>query len=1076
MCPIKNEHGELDEDALRDLVTVGGHVLEAGVRDFTAWKQAMKLKVGDVFNSGDYATIWRNVKADAAERTGQRQTLTTQDVFGDSLARKLGSNRRAADFMNDVVGPNGDTTIINKMIEEKELTPAEQAVVDKATEAHLKIRKPGAKGANPQLDAVQQAADAVREARREPGFKEDRSEKYKVNPDESPESHYERHYQEPPEGGEPPTYRESKTPKEREVGLKEDRSERYEVNPDESAQAHYERTYQDAPTAITDDAAFDQVMSRKLGNQEAAAKFKADIGDDVYAKMVGDGDLTDTEKDTVKDAISKNKVNRTPQPKTRNKYQSVDDLIKELRDDAAFREETSKPPVEEDPYNEREPKMQGQTSDMPSTSDLPDDVFDKKMSEQLGTKAAAEKFRNALSEETYWKLVNEGVGSLTPHESDAVTDAFTEASTRRTPREKSEFANDFSGIAKEARARLKHEADEAKFETWQTKIGYLTDQLGKQGVKGAKLSKAVKAMNSVTVDNVNHLANVFNIHSDRGFMGYRTATRYVRNALLDNPGTLGSALVGHLGSAGLEQTAIKFIANRLLGSGKVHADIDLSSLSKAISKSFNQGLHESYGLSPKELAQNTISAVRERNIKALGHGFNSNAKQWHGDAASILGRQDSLPHSNDLNPEFTVGRGGKIGNTVSTLVRQGGRMHSALWHAVSVGIDDIALQDAARYAAIDENRAQIKKGASPLTDNQVKARAHELYKNPSEKVRNDATDIREEQMFQNNSKAASLLSKVQDIPGLSSLEPFVRVGTNITARQIEFNPFGAAASVGSKFYDFAKSNDMDFNPLDVSSWKQIFDAMPAAKQAQIARITARGIVGSVPYVTGYAGYKGGYVNAPNEKRGEYGSVNVQPVKAIGYNGGKYEYGRWLTPWAAQFTLGADEARANHAGKLVPPAQDLKEAYGENPFANFDVIQNFADPAVDYTVKSGPNAGKRVQKPSGLARIAGAIERTYVPTLVAAISASADPRHVMRDTDSSNIAKYMVNILKVTTGAGRSKMPPKIISSGPLTGKPIPQAVNLNPLLPRYSPALSPGVVKAYRADDAEWSSGKRNGH
>ncbi len=906
ICPIKSENGELDKDALRDLVAVGGHLVEAGIRDFTAWKQAMEIKLGNLFNEGDFVTIWRNVKADAAERTGERQTLTTQDVFGDALAHKLGSNRRAADFMNDVVGPNGDTTIINKMIEEKPLTDAEQSVVDAATEKHLKIRKPGQKGANPQLEALQQSIDAVRESRSKP--------------------------------------------------------------------------------------------------------------------------------------------------------------VEATR------------PVDE--------KLQGHTSDTPSTSDLPDDVFDRNMAGQLGSKDAALKFRDSLPHDLYFKLVNEGLDALDPHETDTVTAAFTDAMTKKAPGVRSDFAKEFEGVAKEARFRLKNEAHEAELDNWDAKIGYVKDQLAEQGIKGKKMEAAEKALKAVKVGDDNALAGAFNTHSDRGFAGYKSVSRYVRNALLSNPGSLGTALTGHLVSAGLEHTLVKGVASRLLGMGRIHADIDMAALGKAIAKSLNEGTKQSYGIAPKEIPGAVSQAVKARSAKGLL--TNPNAVQWHGDTAAILSGQNKLPHSMGLNPEFTVGRGGKVGNAVSSVVRQGGRMHGALWHAVSVGLDDIALQDAARYAAHDEMAAQMKKGAPKWSDEELRARAHELYENPTEKVRNDATDLREEQMFQNGNRAAKVLAPLQDIPGLSSIIPFVKVGANITGRQMEFNPFGAAGSVGLKFNDFAKANNMDFNPMSAKSWSETFDAMPAAQKAQIARITARGVIGAtLPYAMGYAGYKMGSpprnkmeaalhqlwhvsVNAPSPKRGEYGSVNVPPIPALRYPGGKYEYNRVLTPLASQFTLGAAMARANENHHTLPSTGDLADLYEDNPFSNFKALEGIAEPAVDYVTK---RTGVHHEKASGAAKVAGSVERTFVPTLWSGIVAMSDPRHVMRDTDSANFGKYMVNVLKVTTGVGRSKMPPKMIQTGPMKGRPIPEAGTIAPV-PRHVPYIKPGMTVALRNDDEAFASGK----
>lgn len=165
-CPIKNADGTIDEEALADLTVIGGHILEGlggGRKAFAEWSRMMKDAVGDVFNDGDLQTIFGNVREETAARTGVRQTAATADeAFVIKLGDRIGL-KGAAGFVNDLVGPDGDTTLINKIIKEQKLTADEERAVYAAMERHKP--KPG-KG-SPATGAMKLVQDAVAKVKEE---------------------------------------------------------------------------------------------------------------------------------------------------------------------------------------------------------------------------------------------------------------------------------------------------------------------------------------------------------------------------------------------------------------------------------------------------------------------------------------------------------------------------------------------------------------------------------------------------------------------------------------------------------------------------------------------------------------------------------------------------------------------------------------------------------------------------------------------------------------------------------------------------------------------------------------------
>lgn len=948
-CPIKDEDGNLDPEAMKALVDVGGFLVEGGVRSYGEWARAMKAKVGDVFNNGDLRTIWMNVKADAADRTGFAQSMTEDDAFVQSLARRLGSIRRAADFANDLVDPNGNATIMRKLVDDDPLTKAEAAQVREAWTQNIANRKPGAKPTEGAMGAIQAALDEARKPTpgrssrplpsgrgegtastgksgqappsvpREAGLREDRSERYQVQPDETPEQAYERMLTADAEsaGEEPRSYKEE--------GLLEQRSEQYQVQPDRglSPTEHYE-----------------------------------------------------------------NQV-------------------------------TAEPPEGLEP----------------------DEKFDREMAQRLGSRPAADQFRAALGRDLYDKLVNEGPEKLSGRETDTVTRAFEHADETRTPAAPpTPQAEAMRAIAQEARASLAHHAEEAKLADFAKTRAWVKELLASK-LSDKRMKAVGLAIDSVPVGNTKALGAAFSRFSPRFFKSGRL---YTQAAMLSNPLSLiGTALVSHLISAGVESTVATQIARGL--SRGMHANIDPKLLAHAIATSLTKGNAEAYGLGMDTVGK----AIKNLDLGTLKREWNSDNFLFHGENAATLAGKNSLHEpGSPLNQELTVGAGGKVGNALSTIARGPGRMHGAAWHAVGVGLDEIAKQNAAHYGAIDEMTARGQDWRSKENRAELRARTRELYDAPTQKVRDTATALRQEQMFQNPNLMASGLEKT----GLAGtpVAPFVKVGGNITGRAIEHTPVGAAASIAwhvGKLFHENKLNPMDYVG-DYAGFKDAWGKIPAADRAHLAKIAARGLIGTVIGAAGYAGYKKRVVNAPSPGRGEYGSVNV--------GGRKIEAGRVLGGLSMPLFLGADMARAaeqkrtyNSAG-ITETAKDLVGAGADNPMSNVSEVTNSL---------TEPPTGKGNKKVSMAAKVAGSVVRGEIPSIVAAAASLTDKTHSMRDPNSDQFVRYLWNVMRSATPGAREGLPLKKVK-----GKSIPDATPGGPWPRNVAAATSAELTKERRSD------------
>jgi hypothetical protein len=300
-------------------------------------------------------------------------------------------------------------------------------------------------------------------------------------------------------------------------------------------------------------------------------------------------------------------------------------------------------------------------------------------------------------------------------------------------------------------------------------------------------------------------------------------------------------------------------------------------------------------------------------------------------------------------------------------------------------------------------------------------------------------------MFQNPNAAAELIKKAGAT--FTPIVPFAKVASNITGRAIEHTAPGAIASVYSKVHKFAQTEKMPLRLGNYFDFRDAVRAMPAADRASLYRVAARGIIGTGVSAGGYALYNSGTLNAPEPKRGEYGSVNAF--------GKKWEVGRVLGPYATPLFLGAELARAKEQ-KRPMNSKDVLESLTDNAFSNpVEMMQSLTETA---PTKAG--------KPTGTMKVAASLVGTQIPSVVRATAGAFDPTHSMRDKDTDVFIKYLWNSIKTAIPRARETLPVK----KDRTGTPIPEAATMWPV-PRHVAAQTPEELAATRARDDAFARG-----
>jgi len=430
---------------------------------------------------------------------------------------------------------------------------------------------------------------------------------------------------------------------------------------------------------------------------------------------------------------------------------------------------------------------------------------------------------------------------------------------------------------------------------------------------------------------------------------------YIRANLLSNPATLTKIAISHLLSAATEDLPVRAVA----------AGVDRAIAARSGQRSV-QGVN----------LKDTAGAVK------AGLGAHNEAVEtfWHGENAANLGKHTPFHEpGKPFNPEFTSRS--RIANAV---FRTPMRSHAALYRMIGSALYDRGVREAAALEA-------QKPGA---------AHDAEWYRqNPTPEMMDHAREQYRQQMFMNDNRlntAARALTRAKNplirVPANAAL-PFSKVPSNIAGRSVEYNPVGSAVSALKQFYDIKATG----KPMTVE------------QQANLARTIGRGVTGTALTYLGYELAREHMVNAQNEKKHEYGSVNA---------GGRKTDVSGLGPIATPALLGAN----------IRQAQEQKES-GLTPDYGAMVKDYLSEQPMLRTTDTALNA---LGDPHALSALAGNTMSMFVP-----LSSGMRGYAAQRDQYARSKASPL-DYVKAAIAGQRETLPPVLDTFG----QPVPEAGNM----------------------------------
>ena len=143
-----------------DLVEVGGYYLEGGIRKFGDWAARMRE---DVPNADDATLqhVWAQVKAEA-QKLPDAKTIPEPSNFTEVLGKRMGWQKASA-FLDAITEEDGSPRILDKLIHDEQLVPAEKAILRAAYTANAPTRAANVVNAVP--DVLYAIRDAVNEGK-----------------------------------------------------------------------------------------------------------------------------------------------------------------------------------------------------------------------------------------------------------------------------------------------------------------------------------------------------------------------------------------------------------------------------------------------------------------------------------------------------------------------------------------------------------------------------------------------------------------------------------------------------------------------------------------------------------------------------------------------------------------------------------------------------------------------------------------------------------------------------------------------------------------------------------------------
>jgi hypothetical protein len=626
----------------------------------------------------------------------------------------------------------------------------------------------------------------------------------------------------------------------------------------------------------------------------------------------------------------------------------------------------------------------------PKVAPDPDKVLDGHFARRLGSTLKAGQFRSRVGEPIYQKLA--GNQALTDDEARRFGMAYQTTQEPRAPGTPTPLSKTLTETINGTKDAARQEIHNQKVGAWATRKAYVKDLVLKD-LDPKRIPAFTKAYARVRPNNNNDLAEVYQRYGNR-----KTGENFkhaLQGGFLSSLQTFGKIIPAHIAGHAVDEVGRPLTAP--LSRGTVPG-LDLAATGR-------------------ELAAGVRAVPQAAKMLARGHN-----------AITLAGENLLTRHNEPLTNEFTLQSKNPVLNAatpaINAAVRLPMRTHGAVYHVLGSAMYNRGISEAATIAV---RMAEKMKGVK-LSPAARRGLEQHLRANPTQEMIEHAKAYHGEQMFTNPNLLSDTVSGATHKSGpaikgvVDAAMPFMKVGSNIAGREMEYTGLGAAR------------HGLDY-AMNKAAGKQ--EPYTDAQKAGLAKSISRPIIGGAAgALAAYELYKKGIVTAPNDQTGDPGSVNIpKSVPIIG--GRSFQYGR-SGPVSAPAVAATQWAQAveQYGGADKIPAtvklQIVKRYMSENPVSN--MAANL-DTATDGTA-------------AGMQRGINNAAAGFVPQAFGNAAAQFDPTHSKRQVSSPRDAvENMIPQTPFNPGFNRNQLPLKINT---LTGKPVPESSGFS-LLPKSIP-------------------------
>ena len=643
-------------------------------------------------------------------------------------------------------------------------------------------------------------------------------------------------------------------------------------------------------------------------------------------------------------------------------------------------------------------QAKGTTGQAKGTPD-PAKVLDGHFARRLGGPLKAAQLRTRIGEAIHQKLAQGQ--PLTEDESRQFGMGYQSTVTPRKPGVPTPLSKTLTETINSTKDAARQEIHNQKIGQWATRKTYVKDLILKD-LNPKRIPDFTKAYARVRTNNNSDISELYQRYGKRA--PGENVSHAMRGNFLSSVQSFGRIIPAHIAGHAVDE------------------------IGRGLAAPLSRGTIPGYDLAAtgREIAAGVKAIPAAGKMFARGHN-----------AVTLAGNNPMARHNEPLVNEFTLQSKLQALNIPATATNVAARIpmrtHSAVYHVLGSAIYDRGMSEAATLAA----RAHEAATGVKLPSAGRKAMEAHLRANPTAAMVEHAKAYHAEQMFTNPNVIADGLSSTIKKAGpavgaLASLElPFTKVPMNIQGRELEYAGLGAAKHGAD--YLFGKR-----------------DPYTDTQKATLAKSIARPVVaGAGGALTGYELYKHGILTAPDDQKGDPGSINIpKGVPVIG--GRSYQIGR-DGPLSAPVMASAQWAAAakEYGGYQNIPAsvkfQIAKRYASENPMTNLS--GNFND------LTSG--------KPGAPQRVLNNQAAALVPQFLGNIAADRDPTRFKRQVTSPITAvENMLPQTPINQGFNRNQLPVRL---DPLTAKGVPEQSGFS-LLPKSAPTTS--MTNAQRLDAA----------